>query len=98
MHSRKEIIKNQKEFQENIISWLKSDFKRVKRELLNIDTTDKTIKEAQKKLLKKAKGIKKIDNEIKILFIHENNIYPKFFAWWNDQTQEVEIHKYINEA
>ena len=26
--------------------------------------------------------------------IGEKNIYPKYYAWWDEKNQVVEIHKY----
>ena len=78
MHSRVEIIKNQKEFSYNIKKDLKKDFF-----ILN-----------EKKNLEKRFEKIKIEKEISAFFINEKNIYPKFYAWWDRESEKVEILLY----
>ena len=93
MHSRSEIIKNQKEFLYEIKKSLKKDFENSKKELKEIETDDKDILDARKNLESKFEKIK-IKKEIKNFLINENNIYPKFYAWWDEHNQKVEIFLY----
>lgn len=95
MHQRSQIIKNQKEFSYEIKKWLKQDFNNSFNELEEIETEDEEINEAKKELEKKFLKTK-IDKEIKKFFINENNIYPKFYAWWDENNQKVEIILYEN--
>ena len=99
MYPRKEIIKNQRLHEDDIAKWLKEDFKQTKEELKAIQSSkgDDIVKEAQKKLLTKAKKVK-INEEIKKFFIHEDNIYPKFYAWWDEEIKTTVIYKYTDEA
>lgn len=94
MHERKEIIKNQKEFRNEIIRWFKKDFKETKKHLYDIEVSDKKIEEAKQNLISKIKKVK-LDKSFDIYFIHEKNITPKFYAWWDEETKNVEIYKYI---
>jgi len=95
MYPRQEIIKNQRVHKDEIIQWLKNDFIQTKKELNEIKSSaqDEDIKKAQKKLLLKAKAVK-VEKEIMSLFIHEDNVYPKFYAWWDSENEDVLIYKY----
>lgn len=93
MHSRTQIIKNQKEFSYNIKKGLKSDFYNSKKELNQINTKDTYILNEIKSLGNKFEKIK-IDKEIDSFFINEKNIYPKFYAWWDEKNEKVEIFLY----
>jgi|TARA_R110000803_G_scaffold177855_1_gene240264 hypothetical protein len=93
MHSRVEIIKNQKEFSYNIKKDLKKDFFNSKKELEEIETKDVFILNEKKNLEKRFEKIK-IEKEISAFFINEKNIYPKFYAWWDRESEKVEILLY----
>ncbi len=93
MHARSHIINNQKKFSYEIKKWLTSDFSKSKKELKEIYTHDQDIIEAKKELELKFQNIK-LEKEIKKFFISETNIYPKFYAWWDDYNQKVEIFLY----
>jgi uncharacterized protein (DUF3084 family) len=93
MYSRKQIIENQKKFRKEITSALKSEFKQTKKELSEIQTNDKTIKEEKEKLENKLNKIK-ISKEIEILFISEKNLYPNYYAWWDETNNQVLKLKY----
>ena len=95
MHTRSQIINNQKHFSYEIKKWLKNDFSNSKKELNNIHTHDESIIEAKKNLEIKFQNIK-IEKEINKFFISEKNIYPKFYAWWEEQNEKVEIFLYEN--
>lgn len=93
MHSRTEIIKNQKEFSYLIKKGLKNDFFNSKQELKKIETEDVYILNEKKNLENRFEKIK-IEKEISAFFINEKNIYPKFYAWWNEDSEKVEILLY----
>ena len=93
MYARKQIIENQKKFRKEIINSLKAEFKETKKELAEIQTQDKTIKEEKEKLSKKINKIK-ITEELEKLFISEKNLYPNYYAWWDESNTQVIKHKY----
>jgi hypothetical protein len=93
MHSRKQIIENQKKFHKEITSSLKAEFKQAKKELSEIETQDKTIKEEKEKLANKFNKIK-ITQEIEKFFISEKNIYPNYYAWWDEINNQTSKLKY----
>jgi CRISPR/Cas system-associated endonuclease Cas3-HD len=93
MHNRKEILINQKKFNREIVEFLKKDFLRQKNELNQIETEDEFIIKEKKKLEKKFDKID-VKKEVKKFFINENNLYPKFYAWWEEEQERVEIFLY----
>lgn len=93
MYTRKQIIENQKKFRKEIVSYLKAEFKETKKELSEIQTEDKSIKEEQEKLATKFNKIK-INTEIEHLFISEKNLYPNYYAWWDEINTQVSKLKY----
>ena len=93
MHTRKQIIENQKKFHKEISSSLKAEFKQTKKELSEIQTNDKVIKEEKQKLENKLNKIK-IAKEIENLFISEKNLYPNYYAWWDEVNGQVSKLKY----
>jgi hypothetical protein len=93
MHERNDIIKNQKIYREDILKYVKEEFKSAKSMLYGIDSEDEYIKESRKNLILKLKKAK-FDKNIEALFINEKNIYPKVYAWWDNNNKEVQIFKY----
>lgn len=93
MHTRKQIIENQKKFRKEIVSFLKEEFKQTKKELSLIETLDKTIKVEKDKLVTKINKIK-ISQELEKLFISEKNLYPNYYAWWDEINNQVIKNKY----
>lgn len=93
MYTRKQIIENQKKFRKEIVSSLKEEFKQTKKELGEINTIDKSIKEEKEKLLKKFNKVK-ISQELENLFISEKNLYPNYYAWWDEENNQVIKYKY----
>ena len=96
MYTRKEILNNQKSFYNDIIKWFKKENQNAKKDLNDIDTDNEIIIKAKKNLQKKAKKAK-IENGIKKLIISADNIYPNFYAWWDNENEEVLIFKYDKE-
>jgi len=95
MHSRRQIIENQEKFRNDIIQWLRKNYLQAKNELLDINSEDQDILKAKKSLLEKTKRIN-FPQSINTLFINERNLYPKLYAFWNDNNLEVEIYKNPN--
>ena len=93
MHTRRQIIKNQKDFLYEIKKSLNKEFNNSKQELSKIETDDKEIIDAKNNLESKFKNIK-IEKEINKFFINENNIYPKYYVWWDEINEKVEIFLY----
>ena len=95
IHNRQEIIKNQSSFEKEIKEWLKKQYRETKRDLydLNVPKDDEFLSEAKKKLIDKIKKVR-INKDLNTVFIHEKNIYPKFYAWWDENNKQVLIFKY----
>jgi hypothetical protein len=93
MYTRKQIIENQKKFRKEIVDSLKLEFKQTKKELAEIKCEDKTIKEEKEKLENKFNKIK-ISKEIENLFISEKNLYPNYYALWDEINNQVSKLKY----
>jgi hypothetical protein len=93
MHSRNQILRNQKTFSYEIRKWLKKDFTQSKSDLFNIKTKDDEILKEKKKLESRFEKIK-VEKEIEKFIINEKNIYPKFYAWWDEVNENVEIFLY----
>lgn len=96
MHSRKQIMINQSQFRDEIVNWLKNDFKDLKRQILSIKPIDLDIENGKSSLVEKSKNIN-INLEISKFFISPKNVYPEFYAWWDEINQEVRRIKYIDD-
>lgn len=92
-HTRKQIIENQNQYREEIIEYLKKEFSEMKKELKKIKTKDKEVIAGKEKMLERAKRIN-ISKEINNYFISWKNIYPKFYAWWDENSKQVIKLKY----
>jgi len=98
IHTRKQIIQNQAEFREEIMKWLRKEYKTLSKELNNIETKskDKNIEKEKKAMLDKLKifNYNKFMKGTESLFIGHKNIFPNIYIWWNENTQEVIKYKY----
>lgn len=94
MHTRKEIITNQTQFREEIVDFLKKEFRQLKKDIVSIKSKDPEILSGKNSLLSKSKNIK-INEEINKLFISWKNITPNFYAWWDEINEQVLKLKYI---
>ena len=92
-HTRKQIIENQTHFREEIVEYLKNEFSTMKKELKKIKTKDKEVLAEKDKMIARAKRIN-ISKEISNYFISWKNIYPKFYAWWDEANNQVIKFKY----
>lgn len=93
MYTTQQIIDNQKNYRKLILKWLTDDLRRSKKELLEIKSKDKFIQSEVEKLkgkFNKTKQKKEID---RLFFMHSNR-NKEFYAWWDEQSQEVFILSY----
>ncbi len=95
MHKRKEIIENQTKFRNEIVDYLKIEFRELKKDINKINSQNTDIIAGKNSLLQKAQKIK-INEEINKLFISWKNIYPKWYAWWDLENEQVLKLKYID--
>ena len=90
-HTRKEIIGNQMQYKDEITNYLKKEFSSMKRELKKIKTQDPEVLIGKNKMLERSKRIN-INKEISNYFISWKNVYPKFYAWWDEINSQVIKH------
>jgi hypothetical protein len=95
MHKRKEIIANQSKFYYEIVKSLKEEFKQTKRELKKIKSKDPEIMSGKKSLLLKSEKIN-INKDVDKFFISWKNTTPVWYAWWDENREEVVKLKYID--
>ena len=96
MHTIEEIKKNQKNFFDEIVAFLKKDLKDVKKELINLKPKSDEILKLKEQFQKKVNKFKLVP-EIDKYFISKKNTEPKYYAMWNEDSKEVEIFKFNNE-
>ena len=96
MHTVEEIKKNQEEFFDEIISFLKKDLKEAKQELVNLKPKSEEISKIKERFQKKINKFK-LTPELDKYFIKKENKNQKFYAIWDDESQEVQIFKFKNE-
>ena len=96
MHTTEEIKNNQKEFFDEIVSFLKKDLKEAKQELVNLKPKSEDILKLKEQLQKKVSKFKLIP-EIDKYFISKKNPEPKYYAMWDEDSKEVQIFKFNNE-
>lgn len=96
MHSVEEIKKNQIEFYDEIIQFLKKDIKEAKVELTNLKPKSDDIKTLKENLQKKVNRFKLVP-EIEKYFLTEKNSNPKFYVMWDSELKETQIFKFIYE-
>ena len=88
MHTIKQIMDNQRKFRKLMLSWLSKDLRESKKKLIEIKSDDEYINEQANKLKDKFKKTlykKEID---KLFFIHPKR-NEEFYAWWDEEQQEV---------
>ena len=96
MHHIEEIKKNQIEFYDEIIQFLKNDIKEAKMELTNLKPKNKEIENLKENLQKKVNKFRLIP-EIEKYFLTEKNAIPKFYVIWDSELKEAQIFKFIYE-
>lgn len=92
-HTRKQIIENQIKYRNEIVDFLKKEFSTLKKDLKKIKTKDSEVNIGKKKMLERATKIN-VNKEIDNYFISWKNIYPKFYAWWDEINEQVIKLKY----
>jgi len=88
MHTRKEILENQEKYKEEITKFLKQEFRELRRDIEKIKSDDPAIVAGKNSLLAKSKKVK-VNEEISKLFISWKNIYPAYYAWWDEKAEQV---------
>ena len=96
MNTTEEIKKNQKEFFDEIVAFLKKDLKEAKQELINLKTKSEEILKLKEQFQKKINKFKLIP-ELEKYFISKKNPEPKYYAVWDEDSKEVQIFKFNNE-
>lgn len=91
--SREDIIQNQIKFREEIVTYLKREYKDLKNELKTITSTHPEIVAAKEKLIEKTKMINIVE-EIENMFISWKNVEPNYVVWWDEDEQQVIKIKY----
>lgn len=92
MHTTKQIIDNQTEFKEDIVTFLEQDLSQSLKTLKDIDTDDENIKGPLNDLRKKAKKMKA--PSVHSLFYLNRKRNLKYYAWWDIDSQEAVIFRY----
>ncbi len=93
MYSIQQIIENQKEFNDEIISFFNKEKNDANKILNTIVTKDKYITKEKNKLKNRFKKIK-IENHIKKLFFSHPSRNLVFYVWWDKEIDEAKILKY----
>jgi hypothetical protein len=94
-HTIKQILVNQDKFKAEIVSWLKKDFKEQKRKLAEIKVND------DKEIAKSIKSLKRKFKKLSVNALVESLLFRSgvkrsrtYYAWWNDDIEEVIIYTY----
>lgn len=93
MNSIQSIIENQEKYRDEIISFLKEEHEQTKKTLQKIETFDEFISKQKEKLEQKFKRLK-YEKFIERLFFMHSKRHPIFYAWWDEQNEEVNILQY----
>jgi hypothetical protein len=95
MHKRKDIIANQAKFRDEISTELKKEFTQLRKDVNKIRSKDPDIIAGKESMNKKIEKVN-VTTEINKLFISPKNLYPEYYAWWEDEFQQVVKLKYNN--
>jgi hypothetical protein len=93
MHTIQQIIENQRDYREKILSFLNQEQVVVKKILNNINSDDKYISKEKEKLKNRFKKIK-YNKYIERLFFLSNSRSLIFYIWWDIDSNEAKILKY----
>jgi len=94
-HRIQEIIDNQEKFKEETTIWIENDFKESKKILNNIEEVNEFIRKEKEFLIENIENIN-VKSFISTLFYLSKKRSEKFYAFWNEETQEAIIYKYVN--
>lgn len=92
-HTIQQIIENQNKYKNEIVTSLKNEFRELKKELANINTSDVYINGEKDKLSKRIKNTKFVKS-IDSLFFLSRKRSEEFYAWWDDENNETIIYNY----
>lgn len=95
MHKREDILVNQNKFRAEIVKYLKSEFKLLRQEIKKIKSVDENIAAGKKSLLEKSAKVN-VNAEIDKFFISWKNVIPVWYAWWDEESEQVLKLKYID--
>ena len=95
-HTIGQIIKNQNLYKQQIIDNLSESFMYAKKELNTIETDDKFILKEKKRWVTKFKKFNTKKFIERLFFLHPSRS-KHYYAWWNDNKQEVLILSYEDE-
>lgn len=93
MHTIQQIIENQNEFKENIVSFFLKEQSESKKILNDICSNDEYIIKQKNKLKNRYKKIKQI-KYIEHLFFLNSRRNENLYAWWDEYEKEAKILKY----
>lgn len=91
-HTIKQIIENQSQFRNEIISFLNSDLSNALDLLKNIQTNDPQVSSDLELFRKRVKKMKK--PSVHTLFFMSKKRSLKHYAWWDVETEEAIIYNY----
>jgi len=93
MHSFEQIIKNQTDFRENILSFFSKERAEAKKLLNSIHSDDAYIIKEKNKLKSKFDKIKPKAYIERLFFLSPNRSIT-FYVWWDEEEKEAKILKY----
>lgn len=93
MHTIQEIINNQEEFKEQILSYFLKEYNNAQKELGKIECDDNFILNEKEKLQQKFKTIKPQKYIEQLFFMHSKR-NKVFYVWWDKEENEAKILKY----
>lgn len=92
MHTIKQIIDNQKDYKNEIATFLKSDMSNALKTLKEIEAEDSELKKTIDQFKKRVKKMKK--PSLHTLFFMSKNRSLDYYAWWDTESEEAIIYKY----
>jgi|TARA_R110000851_G_scaffold85152_3_gene185313 hypothetical protein len=96
-HSIQEILENHSDFKKEIRNWIELDFKKSQKILNDIEEVDDFIKKEKEFLINNIESIN-VGKFISSLFYMSNKRSERFYAWWNEETQNATIYRYANKT
>jgi len=96
-HSIQEIMENHNTFRKEIRYWIELDFKESQKILNDIEEVDDFIKKEKEFLIDNIESID-IGEFISSLFYMSKKRSERFYAWWNEETQDATIYRYANKT
>jgi hypothetical protein len=94
MFTNKQIIDNQTMFKDEIINYFIKENKNITKDLLEINSNDEFILKEKEKMISKLKKTN-VKDSINKYFFSSPNRDENFYAWWDVNSQEARILKYV---